>query len=453
MRNLFLLFVFNFCIMACQKPKQVENIVVIGGGLIGSSTAWELSKYGEEVLMIEQQDSVYTFGSSFGEARISRSLGPKNDIFSYLQQTSVRETKGLIDYLNKDTKLQKHQMEDIYTTSPVTYIYEKAQLNEVEKLLDGQTDKYEYAPNSKKAFEIFGMRIPDSTMVIREYKEYSGTLNPEVLISKLHQGIRKKGNRIRYNEKVTVLKKVNGIYEIEITNSKTGKTEKLFSKKVVAAAGPFNGSLVSDIAPYFETLIVPKRLFLAFFKVNRHLYESLTQEQQNRFREFYPIAYMDSEIFYSMIEKYDDQGMPIIKVGGHFLRTDINDLNSVWQKELSMQEIEWSKENTINYLESLNLPMTEEDLEFYSGYSCVYSMTKTETPYVTNIIHDSAIDPNFVLAGGMSGIGAKGSLTYGLIAANLLLNKKETSPIYNKTVKALGSDRLLKDLSDLNSIE
>ena len=453
MKNLLLLFVFAICIMACQKPKQVENIIVIGGGLIGSSTAWELSKYGEEVLLIEQQDSVYTFGSSLGEARISRSLGPKNDMFSYLQQTSVRETQGLVDYLNKDTKFQTHQMEDIYTTSPVTYIYEKAQLKEVNKLLDSQTDKYEYAPNSSKAFEIFGMRIPDSAMVIREYKKHSGTLNPRVLISKLHEGIRKKGNRIRYNEKVTVLKKVNGIYEIEITNSKTGETEKLFSKKVVAAAGPFNGSLVKDIAPYFEALITPKRLFLAFFKINRHTYESLTEEQLNRLREFYPVAYMDSEIFYSMIEKYDDQGMPIIKVGGHFLRTDINDLNSVWQKELSTQEIKWSKENTTNYLGSLNLPITAKDLEFYSGYSCVYSMTKTEIPYVTNVLHDSAIDPNFVLAGGMSGIGAKGSLSYGLIAANLLLNKKDTSAIYNKTIKALGSDRLLKDLSALNFIE
>jgi len=344
-------------------------------------------------------------------------------------------------------------MENIYTTSAVTYIYEKAKLKEVEKLLDGQTDKYEYAPNSKKAFEIFEMRIPDSTMVIREYKEYSGTLNPEVLISKLHQGIKKKGSRIRYNEKVTVLKKVNGIYEIEITNTKTKKTEKLFSKKIVAAAGPFNGSLVRGVAPYFESLISPKRLFLAFFKIKSSTYKSLTREQQNRFHEFYPVAFLDSEIFYSMIEKYDDQGMPIIKVGGHFLRTDINNLNSVWQKKLSMQEIKWSKENTINYLGLLNLPINENDLEFYRGYSCVYSMTKTETPYVTNIIHDSAIDPNFVLAGGMSGIGAKGSLTYGLIAANLLLNKKDTLAIYNKTVNALGSDRLLKDLSDLNSIE
>lgn len=37
---------------------------------MGSSTAWELSKYQQNVLLLEQQDSIYTFGSSFGEARI-----------------------------------------------------------------------------------------------------------------------------------------------------------------------------------------------------------------------------------------------------------------------------------------------------------------------------------------------------------------------------------------------
>jgi len=416
---------------------------------MGSSTAWELSKYGENVLLIEQQDSIYTFGSSFGETRISRSLGPKNDIFSFLQQTSVIETQKLISYLNDGLNGQPNKMNEIYTTSPVTYIRYRSEVDEIEKLLDGQADKYEFAPNAREAQEMFGMTIPDSAMVIREYKKYSGTLNPKALIGKLHKGIRKKGGRIRYNEKVTVLRKVNGIYEIEITNSKTGEVEKLFSKKIVAAAGPFNGKLVKDIAPYFGELIMPKRLFLAFLKIKSHTYESLTKEQQNRIREFYPVAYLNSEIFYSMIEKYDEQGMPILKVGGHFLRTDIEDLNTVWQKELSTQEIEWSKANTANYLNSLNLPIDKSDLEFFSGYSCVYSLTESETPYVTYIIDGSEVDPNFVLVGGMSGIGAKGSLTYGLIAANLLLEKTDTSAMYQNTKEALGSDRLLKDISDL----
>ena len=427
---------------------------MIGGGLMGSSTAWQLSKYGQRVLLIEQQDSIYTFGSSFGDARISRSLGPKNDIFSYLQQTSVNETQKLIEYLNEAVTGKIHEMEDIYTTSPVTYIYYRSQLGEIETLLDGQTDKYEYASDPEKALQMFGMEIPDTAVVIREFKQYSGTLNPKDLIAKLHDGIKMAGNRIRYNEKVTSLKRVNGGYEIEITNSKTGKIEQLLSKKVVAAAGPYNGRLVNEIAPYFEGLITPKRLFLAFLKINKHTYENLTSEQKKKLEEFYPIANMNSEIFYSMIEKSDEEGQPILKVGGHFLRTDIDDLNAVWQKELSSQEIAWSKENTANYLRWLNLPVKAKDLEYSSGYSCVYSLTGSEIPYVTNGLQDgNEVDSNFVLVGGMSGIGAKGSLTYGLIAADLLLNKNDTSVMYQKSRQELGSDRLLKDIQQTDSVK
>ncbi|MDH3796653.1 MAG: FAD-binding oxidoreductase, partial [Flavobacteriaceae bacterium] len=241
MKKLILIIFFSLAFLSCQTSDKIENVVVIGGGLMGSSTAWELSKYGQPVLLIEQQDSIYTFGSSFGEARISRSLGPNQDIFSFLQQTSVSETKNLIDFLNDGELEELHAMEDIYTTSPITYIYSKSRLNEVEELLNGQTIKYEYASNSEEAEEKFGMKISDSIMVIREFKQYSGTLNPKVLIEKLHKGISKSGNRISYNQKVTSLKKEGGIYKIKITNTKTGTDKIILSKKVVAAAGPYNG--------------------------------------------------------------------------------------------------------------------------------------------------------------------------------------------------------------------
>ena len=90
---------------------------------------------------------------------------------------------------------------------------------------------------------------------------------------------------------------------------------------------------------------------------------------------------------------------------------------------------------------------TINDLEFYSGYSCVYSLTGSEIPYVTNVLHNSTIDSNFVLAGGMSGIGAKGSLAYGDIAARTLMNDHLETEMYEKTRDALGTERLIRDLS------
>lgn len=419
---------------------------------MGSSTAWELSKNGERVLLIEQQDSIYTFGSSLGEARISRSLGPKDDIFSFLQQRSVAETKGLIEYLNSKENGANHSMEDIYRTSPVTYIRYKSQEEEINLLLKEQEDTYEYAPDRESARNLFGMEIPDSVRIIREYKQHSGTLNPKVLISKLHTGIKYHENRILYNEKVISLKKRNSLYEIQIENTQTGKQRTILSKKVVAAAGPYNGTLVEDIAPYFKKLITPKRLFLAFLKISPSVYQGLSRDQKERINQFYPVADINSEIFYSMIENYDENDIPILKVGGHFLRTDIQNLDEVWEIELDKQEIEWSKQNTLDYLRMLTIPVQYEDLQFVRGYSCVYSLTESEIPYVTHAITEKGEwDTNFVLVGGMSGIGAKGSLTYGVIASNLLRGKTETDKIYQDTEQALGTERLMKDLNQLTN--
>ena len=451
MKRLILLLTVILTLVSCSTEEKIEDIVVIGGGLMGSSTAWELSKYGQNVLLIEQQDSVYTFGSSFGEARISRSLGPKEDIFAFLQQTSVKETKHLIDFLNSGALQELHSMQDIYTTSPVTYVYSQSQLKDVENLLDGQLDRYEYASNKEEAEEKFGMKISDTTLVIREYKEYSGTLNPKILIKKLHRGIRKIGNRINYNQKVTSLKKEDGVYKIKIIDTKTGINKTILSKKVVAAAGPYNGTLVKDVAPYFRDLISPKRLFLSFLKIKSDKYTILTSEQKNKLQSSYPVAYLNSEIFYSMIEKYDESNRPLLKVGGHFLRTEIEDLDSVWKKELTEQEILWSKKNTADYLTKLDLPIGLFDLEFTEGYSCVYSLTESEIPYVSQAInHSKEVDSSFVLIGGMSGVGAKGSLAYGLIAADYVLGNDNNSLMYQKAKSALGTQRLINDLDNID---
>lgn len=439
-------------LVSCSGAKNVHNVVIIGGGLMGSSAGWELSKSGAEVLLLEQQDENYTFGSSLGEARISRSLGEQGDIFSYLQQQSVAQTAELIDYLNETENAQNHSMDDIYTTSPVTYIRHKSQQDDVDRLLFQQSDPYEFAPDSKTAKALFGMQIPESLMIIREYKKYTGTLNPNLLISKLHKAMNYAGNDVLYNEKVISLKRKNALYQIQIKNTRTGQVKTILSKKVVVAAGPYNGQVIQDIAPYFKELITPKRLFLSFLKINPAVYNRFSSDEQQRLQESYPAAEFSSEIFYSMIENYDTNGHPVLKVGGHFLRTKIDDLDSVWAKALTQGEIDWSKTNTLRYLNMLDLPIEIEDLEFVQGYSCVYSLTDSEVPYVTHIVDENnEIDKNIVLVGGMSGVGAKGSLAYGLIASNLLLNKDDPSIMYQKTKAALGVERLEEDIDALNN--
>ncbi len=445
-------FIFVLVIISsCMNTPPEEEVIVIGGGLMGSATAWKLGEAGTSVLLLEQQDSVYSYGSSFGEARISRSLGAKHDIFAWLQQTSVAETISLIAYLNTHAG-GGHSMEDIYHTSPVTYLYHAAQQREIDNILYQQADTFNYAAGSTEARDMFGMNVTEEARVIREYKKYSGTLNPGVLIGKLHEAVRTSGNRVEYGQKVTALTKKDDHYEVQVLDQHSGETRILRSRKVVAAAGPYNGMLTREVAPYFESLISPKRLFLSFMQINKADYEKLSDSERSRLEESLPAAFLDDEIFYTMIENFDENGVPLIKAGGHMLRTDIADLDSIWQKELTEEEINWSRRRLAEYLRMLDIPVEAGRLEFRSGYSCVYSLTGSEIPYVTPRIDDSGnIDTSFLLVGGMSGIGAKGTLAYGLIAADLLLGRENNSPMYRKTAQAMGSGRLQEDIEMLRS--
>lgn len=453
LKYLFLITILGILVTSCKEPnKTLQEVVVIGGGLMGSSTAWHLSNNDKSVLLLEKQDSIYTQGSSYGEARIARSSNRGNDMWSYLHNRSLEETKELIEFLNSTNDPRNHKMEDIYTTSSVTYVGRTTIYAKLLASLERQNIDYKIASSPKEGEDIFNVILPDSVLMQREYNKYSGTVNPKILIQYLHQAIIKKANRIKYNQTVTSVKKLEKYYELTVIDNQSDQSYVIKAKKVVSAAGPYTGKLLKDIAPFFDTLITPKRVFLSFLTIKDEAYKKLSDSQKEVIENSYPVinsslGTRDGSNF-SMIENYID-GKPIIKMGGHFQRSDIESLDQVWDKELSLNEIEWSKKSIISYFRILRLPITSEDLELVDGYSCVYSLTKTEVPYVTALPNKNLKpDLNFIVLGGMSGVGAKGAMTYGLIGANLMTNKTESEEGYREVVNALGFSRLLTEIDD-----
>jgi len=423
------------------------DVVVIGGGLMGSSTAWQLARRGQRVLLLEKQDAVYTQGSSFGEARISRSLGPPGDIWSYMHNRTVKEALELVAFLNDHG--ESVDMSAIYATSPVNYV---RHMNRLESFayLQQQSDRYELATTPEQALALFGLTMPDDAVMVREYKEYSGTINPAGVIGLLHRGTTFFGGRIVYNQRVTRLTRAGDGFELEVAEGATGRTEKLKVGKIVSAAGPYTGGLLADVAPEFEQLITPKRVYLAFFEVTPEFWNELSPPEQLGLRNLFPA--INSTVptrgasSFSMIERYSEQGAPVIKIGGHFQRTDIDDLDSVWQDSLSDSEVAWARESLLRHLSLLGIGLTDKHLRLESGYSCVYSITASEVPYVTHTPKpDGSADPNLVVVGGLSGVGAKGSMAYGAIAADLMLGQSETDPTYLAAREAFGFERMRRD--------
>jgi glycine/D-amino acid oxidase-like deaminating enzyme len=272
-------------------------------------------------------------------------------------------------------------------------------------------------------------------------------MNPAALIAKLHQGMKLAGSRVQYNEKVTRLQRIGDHFRIVTNNSKSGQIQTIRAKRIVSAAGPYTGELLGDLAPSFKHLISIKRLFLVFFKPGRTFWESLDEAQKMHLTASFPVAEMDSEIFYAMLDRTDENGIPLIKAGGHFLRTDIRDLDQAWEQPVTITEQKWAESHILDYLANLGFPCNETDLVYESGYSCVYSLTASEIPYVTRIPDErDGMDPNAVVIAGLSGVGAKGALAYGLHAADLLLGRQNTDAAYQKASKALGEERLREDM-------
>ena len=453
MKNFFLLLLAAILFTACP-PTEEKEVIIIGGGLAGSATAWQLAKAGKKVVLIEKQDSIYTSGSSKGKARIARSSNRGDDIWSYLHNRSVKEVEALIQYLNSADEETTYKMSDIYTTSPVTYVGRTKIYDKLYASLIRQKVDYKMATTPMKGKELFGVSLPDSVLIQREYNLHSGTINPERLIQYLHKAIQLKGGTIGYNWEVQDISKQEDRYLLNIADTKNNKTFNLVSPKIVSAAGPFTGQLLHKIAPVFKKLIQPQRVFLAFYKVKKEIFEQLSSAERQQLFDAFPVINSSKGTrngsFFAMIEELDNQGQPIFKIGGHFQRSTIKNLDQIWQQKLDEKEKKWSLDNMSRYFQLLNLPIAEEAIELVEEYSCVYSLTTTEVPYVTNIpLENQQPNPNFIVLGGMSGVGAKGAMSYGLIGSNLLLQKTDDSPMYQQVCERLGFQRLQEDIVSL----
>jgi hypothetical protein len=238
------------------------------------------------------------------------------------------------------------------------------------------------------------------------------------------------------------------VYELKITDNKSGKSNRVFAKQIVAAAGPYLGKLLESNAPKIADLIVPKRVALTFFKINERRFKSYTEEQKEKILDSFPVLDMGPDHIFAMVEKIADDGSPIIKIGGHFLRDDVSDLDEVWREKPGPCSIEWGRKCIFEYFNMLEIPIEMDELDYHDGYSCVYYMTKSEVALVTHLVNENGqANKNFVMIGGMSGVGAKGAMTYGLIGTNLLTEKDEPDFMYQEVKNAMGLTRLKLDLS------
>ncbi len=68
------------------------DVVVIGAGLLGMSTAYAVSETGKSVLVLEAQPELHHApGSSHGRSRITRTLAGERPVFADMAKASNEE--------------------------------------------------------------------------------------------------------------------------------------------------------------------------------------------------------------------------------------------------------------------------------------------------------------------------------------------------------------------------
>ena len=239
---------------------------------------------------------------------------------------------------------------------------------------------------------------------------------------------------------VSLIKK-EGVFEVTVLNTKTNKTKTIFAKKVVVAAGPYTVSVLKQFAPYFNRIITPKRVLLAYYKIADKRYQEFSTIEKKNIFAAQPMFSQIGKEYFSMIEKLEEDGTPIIKAGFHKVRRNILDLDKVWTLAPRKKELKKIRKQFRKYFEMLEIFLKKKEIELVDAYNCVYSETKTHVPLVTHIKNKyGSLDKDIVVIGGMSGVGAKGCLGYGTIGANLITGKQgESSKIYRRAIRAFGS--------------
>ncbi|MBA0777860.1 hypothetical protein Gotri_005822, partial [Gossypium trilobum] len=74
------------------------DVIVVGAGVMGSSTAYQLAKRGQKTLLLEQFDFLHHRGSSHGESRTIRATYPEDYYFGLVDESYRLWEKNGIPY-------------------------------------------------------------------------------------------------------------------------------------------------------------------------------------------------------------------------------------------------------------------------------------------------------------------------------------------------------------------
>lgn len=365
------------------------DVIVVGGGIMGSCTAYQTSKRGYSTLLLDQFDLLHHRGSSHGESRTIRVTYPEPYYSSMVLESSKlwEEAQSQIGYrvLYPTNQLDIGKANDCSLQA----VIRSCRSNSVEcRVLDhAQVDK-EFSG---------GVVVPQDWIGV--VSGGAGVIKPTKAVCMFQTLAFRNGAILKDNMKVTdISRDVGGCL---VVSTATGK--KFRGKKCVITAGAWMNKLVKAVTGR-EVPILPLETTICYWKIKEE------HERMYSIDGGFPTfaGYGSPYIYGTPSLEYPG----LIKVGVHGGRFCDPDKRT-WTPEPELMDLlkKWVKERFGGRVEH-DRPM--------SAQSCMYSMTPDED-YVIDFL-GGEFGKDVVIAGGFSGHGFKMGPVIGRIVADLVLH-------------------------------
>jgi sarcosine oxidase len=216
--------------MTGTAPARVD-VVVIGGGAMGSATAWHLAGRGRDVLLLERFEPGHTNGASHGASR--------NFNQAYSDPTYV---SMLVEALPLWRELEAESGMPLLETTGIVNHGATPAFDAVHAALGRAGIAAEFLPVDEASRRWPGIRF-DSRVL---WTPGSGRLHADRSVAALQQGAERRGADVRHGARVTLVE-VLGDDSVRVEFEASGASTTVVARRVVVTAGAWAESLVGGI--------------------------------------------------------------------------------------------------------------------------------------------------------------------------------------------------------------
>ncbi|XVF89463.1 hypothetical protein PTKIN_Ptkin19aG0132400 [Pterospermum kingtungense] len=364
------------------------DVIVVGAGVMGSSTAYQLAKRGQRTLLLEQFDFLHHRGSSHGESRTIRATYPEDYYYGL-----VMESYEIWEQAQTEIGFRVYFKAPQFDVGPA----DAKSLLSVIATCQKNAMPHQVL-NRQQVTERFSGRIQIPEDWIGVSCELGGVIKPTKAVSMFQTLAFKNGAFLRDNVEV------NGITKDEARGGvlvSASNGEKFWGKKCVVTAGAWMKKLVKTVSG-IELPIQPLETSVYYWRIKEG------HEAEYAIGSDFPTFASYGKPYIYGTPSLEFPGLIKIAVhGGYPCDPD----KRPWGPGVDPSSLkQWIEEIFKGFVDS-NEPASTQ--------LCVYSMTPDED-FVIDFL-GGEFGEDVVIGGGFSGHGFKMSPAIGRILADLVL--------------------------------